>query len=111
MKSAIEQEIIWCENHRGESGKGKDFEDGFLAGLKQALRFEDTVRVFEVESSNLSTPIEPEHIFDSMDCWCHPQEIFEANNGSKVIVHKGHGEELPPAYVIAEAIADAMRST
>ena len=68
MKSAIEQEIMWHEAHRGESGKGNEFEDGFIAGLKQALRFEHTVRVFVVESSNLSTPTEPEHIFDSMDC-------------------------------------------
>lgn len=71
MKSAIEQEIIWCENHRGESGKGKDFEDGFLAGLKQALRFEDTVRVFEVESSNLSTPTEKAKYADSQ-----PEGVF-----------------------------------
>ena len=56
-------------------------------------------------------PIERPHIEDSMDCWCHPQEVFEADNGNKVIVHKGHGEELPPASIIAEAIADAMRNT
>ena len=48
-----------------------------------------------------------EHV-DSMDCWCHPDVIFEAPNGNQVIVHKAPGEELPPADIIAQAIADAM---
>ena len=52
---------------------------------------------------------ERRHI-NSMGCWCHPEEIFEADNGSKVIVHKGHGEELPPPSIIAEAIAGAIKN-
>ncbi len=32
----IEQEVEWCENNKGGSGKGEAFEDGFIAGLKQA---------------------------------------------------------------------------
>lgn len=48
-----------------------------------------------------------EHV-DSMDCWCRPEVIFEAPNGNLVIVHKAPGDELPPADIIAQAIADAM---
>lgn len=36
MKSVLDQEIKWCRANRGKSGKGKTFEDGFIAGLKQA---------------------------------------------------------------------------
>lgn len=36
MKSVLDQEIAWCRANRGKSGKGKAFEDGFIAGLKQA---------------------------------------------------------------------------
>lgn len=43
MKSAIEQEIEWCEAHMGESANGIEFEKGFIAGLKQALRLEKAV--------------------------------------------------------------------
>ena len=43
MKSPIEQEIEWCESHMGESANGLEFEKGFIAGLKQALRFEKAV--------------------------------------------------------------------
>lgn len=35
MKRTIKQEIEWCEKNRN-MGKGKDYEDGFIAGLKQA---------------------------------------------------------------------------
>jgi len=35
MKELIEQEIKWCEEHRGMASK--EFGDGFIAGLKQAL--------------------------------------------------------------------------
>jgi len=38
MKQALDQEIKWCRANRGKSGKGPDFEEGFLAGLKQAKR-------------------------------------------------------------------------
>lgn len=36
-KNPIEQEVEWCEANRGKSGKGAEFEDGFIAGLLQAL--------------------------------------------------------------------------
>jgi hypothetical protein len=35
MPDIIDQEIDWCESHRG-IGKNADFEEGFVAGLKQA---------------------------------------------------------------------------
>ena len=50
---------------------------------------------------------EREHI-NSEDCWCHPQVFFEADNGNKVWTHKGNGDELPPASILAQAIADAI---
>lgn len=31
-------EIAWCKVHRGDSAKGDVWEDGFIEGLKQALR-------------------------------------------------------------------------
>lgn len=40
LKSPIEQEIKWCLSHRGTSGKGDAYENAFIAGLKQALRFQ-----------------------------------------------------------------------
>lgn len=45
---------------------------------------------------------------DGEDCWCHPYVYFEADNGNKVWIHKGNGDELPPAKILAEAIADAI---
>jgi hypothetical protein len=32
----IVKEIKWHEAHRGESGKGEEFEKAFIAGLEQA---------------------------------------------------------------------------
>jgi hypothetical protein len=52
-------------------------------------------------------PAGREHI-DSTDCWCHPEVIFEADNGNSVWIHKGAGDELAPASAIAQAIATAM---
>lgn len=53
-------------------------------------------------------PEENEHI-DSEECWCHPEVIFVAEwNGNRVWIHKGNGEELAPAWVVAQAIADAI---
>ena len=49
MKSAIEQEIAWCESHMGESANGIEFEKGFIAGLRQALRFEKAVEKLEAK--------------------------------------------------------------
>ena len=37
MKEIIEQEIKWCEEHRGM--KGEVYEEAFIAGLKQVLFF------------------------------------------------------------------------
>ena len=36
MNKEIQAEIKWCKEHKGESGKGKDFEVGFIKGLRQA---------------------------------------------------------------------------
>lgn len=35
VSDLIKQEVIWCREHRGM--KPKEFEDGFLSGLNQAL--------------------------------------------------------------------------
>ncbi len=37
MKDVIKQEIKWCKNNLGTSGKSPAFEEGFIAGLRQAL--------------------------------------------------------------------------
>jgi hypothetical protein len=37
IKKIIENEIIWCEEHRGM--KGEVYEEAFIAGLKQVLFF------------------------------------------------------------------------
>lgn len=53
--------------------------------------------------------IEQEHI-DGPNCWCKPQLFFEGlDEFADVWVHKGHGEEMPPSHVLAQAIADAIR--
>ena len=36
--SVLKQEIAWCLAHPGVSGHGLDFERGFIAGLRQAIR-------------------------------------------------------------------------
>ena len=36
LEEALDQEIKWCCANRDTSGKDKSFEDGFIAGLKQA---------------------------------------------------------------------------
>jgi hypothetical protein len=46
------------------------------------------------------------------DCWCHPDLVLDGDEEfGDVWVHKAPGEELAPARIIAEAIADAMRSS
>lgn len=42
-------------------------------------------------------------------CWCKPT-LFYRNpvTGACVWVHKGPGDELPPAWILAEAIADTF---
>lgn len=49
---------------------------------------------------------------DSDDCWCHPEMVLEGVEGKfgSVTVHHGNGEELAPAWIIAEAIADAFKA-
>jgi len=37
IKGAIEEEVKWCEEHRGM--KSHAYEEGFIAGLKQVLFF------------------------------------------------------------------------
>ena len=39
IKETIRNEITWCKGHRGASTKSEDYEDGFIAGLKQVLFF------------------------------------------------------------------------
>lgn len=52
---------------------------------------------------------ELEHI-DSADCWCHPDLVLQGVDGKfgDVWVHKGAGEELAPAQIIADAVASAF---
>jgi len=42
------------------------------------------------------------------DCWCIPDMVFEWEDGRQLWVHHGNGEELAPARIIAEAIADLI---
>jgi hypothetical protein len=47
---------------------------------------------------------------DGPDCWCNPTLFFDGGEEfGDVWVHKGNGEELPPASILASAIADAIR--
>jgi hypothetical protein len=55
-----------------------------------------------------NNPLEDSEHIDSLDCWCKPDVIFETDDGSMVIVHKAPGDELPPASIIAQAIADVI---
>ena len=55
IESAIEQEIEWHEKNKGKSGKGFDFEDGFIAGLRQALMFEKIKQEVETDAAALRT--------------------------------------------------------
>ena len=57
MKFLISQEIEWHESHRGASGKRKEFEDGFIAGLKQALLLMDEADKQPVGSIDYADPI------------------------------------------------------
>ena len=50
---------------------------------------------------------EREHI-ESKDCWCKPEVIFETHDGAQVWIHKGPGDDLTPAPIIAQAIADVI---
>ncbi len=67
MKSPIEQEIEYCETHRGKSGKGRDYEEGFIAGLKQALGFEKAAKTsqdIETDNFHICECGTPFHLFD-----------------------------------------------
>lgn len=37
--SLVEQEIKWCNEHKGDSAESEDFEKGFVKGLEQAKFF------------------------------------------------------------------------
>jgi hypothetical protein len=52
---------------------------------------------------------ELEHVQDGNDreCWCKPDMIFEWE-GREIWVHRGPGDELAPAGIIAQAIADVI---
>lgn len=52
------------------------------------------------------------HIEDET-CWCEPDLILEGVDGKfgNVLVHHGNGEELAPAWIIAEAIASAFKDS
>lgn len=45
MRDVIEQEIKWCEENHGM--KSKEFEDGFIAGLKQVIFLVDAAAKME----------------------------------------------------------------
>jgi hypothetical protein len=46
---------------------------------------------------------------DGPECWCHPTLFFDGQGEfGDVWVHKGEGEELPPAWVLIAAVADAI---
>jgi hypothetical protein len=53
---------------------------------------------------------ELEHLDDEnsgRDCWCKPDMIFDWE-GREIWVHHGPGEELAPASIIAQVIADVI---
>lgn len=47
IKTAIRNEIRWCKEFKGTSGKGKDFEAGFIKGLRQAGLLVESVKKLE----------------------------------------------------------------
>jgi hypothetical protein len=55
---------------------------------------------------------EREHTEPSAECWCHPDLVLEGDGDKfgSVWVHKAPAEELAPAWIIVEAIADAFKS-
>ena len=67
--------------------------------------------VLEVVSMSFQKQfLEKEHVVGP-GCWCQPDLVLEGDGirfGS-VWVHKAPGEELAPAWIIAEAIASAFR--
>lgn len=36
LSDVLTTEAVWCTEHIGQSGKGPDWESGFVAGLRQA---------------------------------------------------------------------------
>jgi hypothetical protein len=52
MKQVLKQEIKWCRQHRGMSGKGEAFEEGFISGLKQAMFFAFQIEKLEKEDAH-----------------------------------------------------------
>ena len=77
----------------------------WVPGLKQSSKPALTAPGYHF----IGKPIEREHT-DGVDCWCHPTLFFDGGDQyGNVWVHKGNGEELPPAKVLIEAVADAMR--
>lgn len=38
----LAKELRWCMGHDGESGRGAEFEQGFMEGVKQAMRLLST---------------------------------------------------------------------
>ena len=53
------------------------------------------------------TELEHLHGENEQDCWCQPDLIFEYEN-REVWVHKGPGEELAPAKLIAEVVYNVL---
>lgn len=37
LTQLLQNEINWCKENRGTSDKGKDFEKGFIEGLRQGI--------------------------------------------------------------------------
>jgi hypothetical protein len=59
------------------------------------------------DDADLDQKGEREHI--AGEGWCHPTLFFDGGDEFlDVWVHKGNGEELPPSYVLASAVADAI---
>lgn len=50
-----------------------------------------------------------EFVENDEDCWCKPTLFFDGGEEfGNVWVHKANADELPPAKILIEAVADAI---
>ena len=54
IKQVLEQEIEWCKNNRVET-LNEEFQNGFIAGLKQSLFFIEEIRKLQEAEERLES--------------------------------------------------------